>query len=239
MAALSVVVVAPVCRAMDYVVVRAENSDLAPGAVLKDGQSVTLASGAKITLVGETGKTFNLAGPFDGTLPAGQPAEDRGVVASLSRLMTMESRNRSLVGAYKGGGRGDPWSIQPGAAETFCVKGGHVQLHRDTPGGTEEAQLWSVGSDAPSAGGGMMAIGTETGNVTGRVRWENGQSEAAWPREVAMSDGGRYRMSWRGRTLDFMVAVAPREHGSAALAAAWMTEKGCVDQALILIGGVQ
>ena len=220
---------------MDYVVIRAEKATFSPGAVLKDGQALSLPADGKLVLVGENGKTVNLSGPFSGTLPAGQAGANGGVVASLSRLMTMEDRNRSVVGAYKGQGHPDPWAIRPGGSETACVKQGGATLSRDAAGPTEEAQLWSVGSPAPAVGG-VMALGTETGNVTGRVRWESGVLEAAWPSEIPVSDGTRYRLSRQGAAIEFTVAVAPAKQASIAASAAWMAEKGCIGQALLLIG---
>lgn len=71
-----------------WVVVAAEQASFQPGDLLDDSKSVTLADGARLTLLAETGKTIKVSGPYSGIpgsegAAASQKNADLKVIANL------------------------------------------------------------------------------------------------------------------------------------------------------------
>jgi hypothetical protein len=71
-----------------WVVIAAEQASFQPGDLLDDSKSVTLADGARLTLLAETGKTIKVSGPYSGIpgsegAAASQKNADLKVIANL------------------------------------------------------------------------------------------------------------------------------------------------------------
>jgi hypothetical protein len=219
-------------RAAELVVIDSTVPRIAPGQIVDSTKPLTLASGARLSLVGEDGRVIRLEGPFSGAPVTGDGdgARDKGVVRALSRLFSPNHPQDSTWGTFRGAEtlRGaealnppDVWAFNVLRSETVCLPSGAGPI------------LWR-----PHAETELMVILLHL--ATGReatVTFAAGEASASWPPEVALLDGGIYVIrdianQWERRLL---VRLIPVDRDTPVVQAAWMSDVGCIGQAKELV----
>lgn len=163
--------------AADILVVRSigpSSASYPPGKRLPDNARLTLKAADQLMLLDGKG-TRMLRGP--GTFTAGAAPQQ---VASAQPVL----QRRARIGAVRGveGGPLRPpslWHADIAQDETFCLA--------DPPALT----LWRRDTNAALP----LTVTRESDGATRRVVFEAGASTAAWPADLPLADGGRYRLT--------------------------------------------
>jgi hypothetical protein len=172
--------------AADVLVVRATGPSAGSypaGRSLPDNSKINLRANDTLTiLVGSNTRTLRGPGTFTPTGPAtsGTPlasatsANQRrariGAVRGMSNSVTAAARNPSI------------WNIDIARSSNVCVTD------------PAHATLWRADASRPAA----LTITRASDGRSGRVEMGAGQAVASWPKDVPISDGGEYTLSWRG-----------------------------------------
>ncbi len=210
-----------------WVVIDAENAPLPLGARLENGQPVTLAGSARLTLLAEDGQTLKLAGPYAGVPGGGAPAGAAG--NNLPVIAKFLQGHRQEVAAL-GGSRGEPSrgpDVPPHADWIDADHSGERCLGRDP------VTLWR--RDAASSE--SVTLAAAEGQPLAHWNWPAGAARLTIPGGV-FADNQRYRLLRGARAVDWRVHKAPALPDQPAARAAWMASSGCKTQVLILLKGL-
>ena len=199
------------------------------GLPLKPGQEIdltrpmTLKPGEKLSLVGYNGFILTFVGPT--TVTANSVANPFGgkFLDPLRALVDRLQKSDSLRSVRSTGRRiEDPWHIDVTRPGSRCIlEQAPITVWRDTPSDKQTLVIgpsgasWFASMDWPSDSD-LMALG-------GEVRFDNGE------RVMAELDGVISELT---------INVIPRSVTSPAAQAAWMIEKGCEEQAVIIVRGL-
>lgn len=210
----------------DLVVVASDEPSLKAGAVIDGSQPIEIRSGARVSLISSSGRTFLLEGPYEGTPDPGVAPADGDLVESLSRLITRENRSSTALAVFRGVnkrtvGRPDLWGIDIAQAGSYC-------LRRDTP-----AYLWWEAARA----GAIVQLSKGAGTGSGvRIRWPSAKRHLAWPDALDLADGAGYVARFRaGDEGQRLVILFMPDLASHAHRVAWMAEHGCTAQAFKIL----
>ena len=208
--------------ARDAVVLDVEGQvDLVRGETVAAGSVLVLGPDSRVLLASANGEKVGVAGPFHGTvdLPAATTAEQRRLVATLTKLVTSVPTTAEELNRTRsfGGGVPDPWAYQIGGGTSYCFK--------DRNG----LSLWrrTMNSTVP------VRFSHRTGAVD--LPWPAGTAVLGWPLELPRQDGETYELTVASsprhglRLVEIPAALPTRMH-----LAAWMTENGCPEQAMLL-----
>lgn len=210
-----------------WVVIDADNAPLPLGARLENGQPVTLAKGARLTLLAEDGQTLKLVGPYAGVPGGGAPAGAAG--NNLPVIAKFLQGHQQEIAAL-GGSRGAPsWESDapPHADWIDADHSGQRCLGRDP------VTLWR--RDAASSE--SVTLADAEGQPLTHWTWPAGAARLT----VAggfFADNRRYRLLRGSRVVDWRVHKAPALPDQPAARAAWMADSGCKTQVLILLKGL-
>jgi hypothetical protein len=220
---------AATAHAGDFVVVAATNTDpsLKAGATVTSGQSLTLSSDARATLLSRSGKVIRLKGPYNG--PIESTAGSGGSLSAVTALLVNDQAPSRRIGATRGAGLtlgaasasslADPWIIDASRSGVACAR-------------ATGATLWR--RNATSTAGIIIAV--EDGRRHSIV-WPARQHRVTI--EADRLSGARSLEVTDGRTKAAVAMhVEPAESGAIAspgMALHWMAAKGCKGQAMRLI----
>jgi len=205
-----------------WVVVAAEQASFQPGDLLDDSKSVTLADGARLTLLAETGKTIKLSGPYSGIpgsegAAASQKNADLKVIANL--LQGHQQKN-TVLGVV----RNTPARELPDAS----------LINTDNPGSPclsdDSVVLWRANAANPE----QVTVTDAQGKVIASLAWPAGQSQLAAPK-LAFEDGKSYQIQRDFQPVDLQIHKASAQPESLTARIAWMARSGCNEQALSLL----
>ncbi len=239
LAALAIVVLAWPAMALDYVVVKAAgNTNYKPGDVLAETTEITIAEKQSMTLIDALGRKLLLKGPLSGDLAQLSASQNNGeaakvelgsgrssnIIGALSNLLKTETVNSVSVGAFRNLAAGDPstdpWAIDVTQADDHCVQEGR------------SATFWRA--DAGKVD--QLILEASNGSEKANISWPASYEEVEWPLEVALNDGAAYKMGMAdGQVRDLKVHMVPDNLPTRAHQAAWMAERNCAQQALLLV----
>ncbi len=231
--------------AAEVVVVKAIGApDVPVGTILDLSQPLNLAAGASLTLIDSEGRKTQVDGPHSGPLggasagaePAGgEPAQGDqrlglgvrvNVVKSLARLFKQSVSDTSSVGAFRSARGGtarmpDPWLVDVSRRGDHCVTRGRM------------ATLWH-----PRTGDGdTLSIQHVDSRATAHVDWPAGHDRIDWPQDLAIVDGGTYltRLGRAPTAIRVTIHVVPQDLPTRAHQVAWMADRQCDFQAMLLV----
>lgn len=211
------------------------------GDIVDLSKAINIPDGGVVQMIDAAGKKIQIKGPIDkvwntkadGTPPAAADADAHSqsglgvridVVKSLANLLKTAVKDTSGVGAFRslsGDSQPDPWVINVDEQGHYCTRPGQpVALWRGNKSGN--ATLSLAAGDGPNA--------TD-------VTWPTGESQVAWPLEVAVRDGATYKAKLSGWAAPktFTLHSLPKDLPTRGHQAAWMAENNCVDQAVLLV----
>lgn len=203
---------------------------LEPGQSVRPGEALTLAAGARITLLKQDGTMQTLQGPFSGT-PGDSAATTTGTAksgtfAALKTLLGDTDARSTVLGAARASAGDLPappgiWHLSTDSSGPRCTDGMELVLWRRDPG------------EAVS-----VSARTQDARVKG-LDWPAGEAALTLPEDFAKSEG-RLAISLGGTLRELTLIRQPDALADAAPGAllSWLTEKGCNRQALALIDRV-
>lgn len=228
------VAAAVAAAAADYVVVRGgEASNFEVGQIIDGEAPVSLADGEALTLIGGHGRKIRIEGPYQGTLAKIDPQSYRtqlsnqtggsdatrslNVVAAVSNLLRKDGAGSGADAARR---MSDPWMIDVSEPADHYIRDQRSALFwRAETGASDNLKLEAKSFD--------RSVG---------IPWPAGADRLEWPVEIAIEDGGNYRMETsRFDPLAFTVHLVPSSLPTRAHQAAWMAKRKCDRQALLLV----
>jgi hypothetical protein len=208
------------------IVVEARGVALKPGQRLDAETRFDLKEGERLRLLALDGRSIELRGPRSGPIPAAQQGSsvDRG--QALSTLITNRNARIGSAGVVRSGGASssvpDAWSVDISRPGPRCVReGSRPVLWRPEPLDMR-----------------VSVIHPADRSWRADISWGSGQSQ------VQMPDLGPL-----DRSTTLLVSIDQQEHGLTLLIvpasidddmvlAAWMLDRGCVQQADALLRGL-
>ena len=216
--------------AADLLILNSTQSDLPEGGIIDGTAMLSIAAGARLTLVGEAGRKITLKGPFSGAPGAAEQAAGNGfgsrMLAALSRLIVGMPADRSEIGGLRGTGGAfsdDIWMVSVSTTGDHC-------LRTEIP-----TQLWRPQADK------TVALSIRRPRQTWvRAEWPAGQETLAWPGGVELTDNTAYlvRLGSGFAVNKVTVHLLPSDLPSDFHRAAWMSETGCLRQARLLLSRI-
>ncbi|MEX2649512.1 MAG: DUF4384 domain-containing protein [Alphaproteobacteria bacterium] len=207
-------------EAGDALVLESTEATLARGSVVKDGDSIEVAAGASVTLLGQDGAAIRIDGPHSG--PIGAPASTSGedLVGGLAMLFGEGGTDSSSFGAIRGlgGPLEDLWAVDLSSSGHRCVEpGGAIELRRGTAG---SGRLRSLAGGAEAT---LVFAADDT--------------IVPWPATLVLVDGADYGFipDGSGSLVHSVVHVVPSTLPTTAHVAGWLARQGCGPQALALL----
>lgn len=212
--------------AAELLILGSTESNLPEGGLIDSAATLSIAAGAKLTLVDESGRKITLKGPFTGVPAAAEPPAEDGfgsrMLMALSRLIVGPAPDPSQVGAIRGAGAASSelWQINVSMTGDHC-------LRADMP-----PTLWR-----PRANDAATLSIKRPGQGWVRTEWSAGQASLGWPGGVALVDDATYlvRLGSGIAVNRVVVHILPADLPTDFHRVAWMTEKGCLRQARSLL----
>ncbi len=195
--------------------------DLTPGEILDAGAPLFVPADSFVILATADGAKVEIAGPVQGgiELPRAGTGAQRKLIETLSRLARSSGlsgddirRTRSFGGAVP-----DPWSYQVGTGPAYCFQDGNA------------LSLWRAASDTRVT----VTFAHRTGSV--ELAWPAGAATLSWPLDLPRRDGETYDLTVAAdRRDDLQLVETPATLPTRMHMAAWLTESGCLEQAMLL-----
>lgn len=208
--------------AQPLVVVEARSVDLKVGSRIDDGRLVKLPAGGKLVVVRSDGTVISLRGPYEGPVRS-KAAPNRGAGRALAALVATRNDRANRVGAVRSGSNAaplpSPWAIditRPG--ERCFFEGVPISFWRPVVSDTQEFTLspldrsWNVQF--------RFAVDQDTIAVTKL-------SDIDVTKAFIVKDDER--------EYSLRLHLIPETVTEQAVVAAWMIEKGCIQQADALL----
>lgn len=223
---MSVVLLAGSAHAETVIVAATGAGDLAPGTRIAPGQQVSLAEGARLTLLSQGGEMQVINGPYEGapvTADAAEAPEKKtgGWSAVLVLVGDPDARSDVMGTSRKTDG-------------TFLTPPGVWHLSIDSAGprctAAGKALLWRRNAEQETT----LSVRSEAGRLTD-LPFPVGAHVLPLPENFAAH--GKLVVSIDGTLRDLDLAVAPRELRGAApgKVLSWLMDNKCSRQALVLI----
>ncbi len=215
--------------AADFVVVKSEGADLAVGQAVDGATPLTLKSGQRVVLIGATGQTIRLRGPWDkapATDAATAPAPDAATAlkALLTRSLARSENTAAVRAASPQVMPPEPWLLDVSHDGDRCLpENSPVIFWR--PGG--------AGADA------ALSLSPSDRAWEVRIAWPEGTDRLRLPPTLiprtAFFNHASYLVAQDGKTARITLVAIPRAASTDAMRAAWMIEEGCHAQAQALL----
>lgn len=226
----AVALIGGAAQAADFVVIQSNNAGVAAGDVISDSATLSLASGASVTLLSAAGETVEISGPFEGKPEAKSGGGDGAFAVAISNMLKSRQKSTASLGAVRSGTAAEeeqvvplPWLISLENSGDRCIYG-------------QDVGFWRAGADAAtfSIKGGVKSLNDR--------QWPAGTDRVRLPAKFAdelFVDGGAYTATVDGRAVELRVHKAAATLSNPAELAAWMAQKGCTNQALALLNTLQ
>lgn len=193
-------------------------SDLRRGDVLDTDAGLFVPADARLTLVNEAGEKIEVIGPFQGDIDPPDGQAEPQLVATMAALFK-SNRVSDAVRTYRtfGTATPGPWAYEPAKGGNYCFEDpDRLSLWREA-----DRQAKKVLFKAPEA--------------EAAVQWHSGRAVLDWPIDLPRRNGESYSLAISdGPRVDLTLLRVPATLPTRMHAAAWMSENGCPNQALLL-----
>lgn len=195
------------------------------GTSLADGATVNLSEGETISVLTMSSRFVELAGPFDGPVPAAADVGNSSLAASLQRAVFQTDEGSPEIGGVRPLQILTPDMVVPSTVAD-AENGGNTCVN--------EGALFGLHRSIPEDSDGDWTYGTLTSVSTGEtaeVRWNSLEYNVAWPDELPYSDGEEFtiQMADQPTPVSFQVHVLP-ESDNPGERITWMAQHGCTTQ---------
>ena len=211
------------------------DTQYAVGDVIQSTDTIEIAKDTSVLLISSLGEKIKIAGPFVGTL-GGQEESAQNVskevkapgiglnvnlVQSLARLFKKQVVDSSSLGAFRSLGAGvlsDPWSYDIYQEKSYCYETvTELKIWRSKAGRAEKVRL-SAGQDHID------------------LMWKAGEHDLSWPADLPAQTATQYSAQLaNGEQVAFELHKVPGDLPTRIHIAAWMAEKKCDQQAMLLV----
>jgi hypothetical protein len=206
----------------DWIVVDARGVPFSSGAHLAPGAALKLPEGARVTLIARSGRTVTLRGLFEGLVPRVE-SEQEDPRRALSALIAARQERIRTIGVVRSGEKAarlpDPWLIDISRPGPRC-------LHQSLP-----AAFWLP----HPIKGPVLTIWPTDRSWRLNLDWPANRDRIEIPDALRPTEGQTLIAADgdREHAITFTLIAAGVMHP--VLLAAWLIEKGCVQQADALI----
>jgi hypothetical protein len=222
--------------AEDLVVI--ETSDpkvLAEGAMVADGKAIELPAGARVVLVGGSGKTVQLAGPYKGVPSAGTDKGDSRIVVALASLVTRRPDETTSVGAI----RAVNWrkDFVKSVSDVMMVDVDQRGTQCVLESNAKQIALIMDPSKKVADKFGMVSAEAGTAETLTWPAISAPYPKLGWPASLPIEDGNTYLIEMPQRTSinQFTVKVLTKPAANNVDRMAQLAEAGCDAQARLMV----
>jgi hypothetical protein len=229
--AFALATVAGSAYAADMVVLDSKSSNFEISSVIDGDQTITLAAGEMVELLGSDGSTRKIEGPYSGKPGAdvGDSGAGSQLVAALSGLLKDSKRSSSSIGTIRSGSGAlkgvsddvsDPYLVNVDVKGHRCITQGPVILQ----------------SNADNSAARKLVL-----QQKGRVkklsgRWPSNTERLQMPANFRIRDNAVYSIELGGNdAVEITFHVMPAELKSPTEQAVWMANNKCKAQTLALL----
>jgi hypothetical protein len=206
----------------NYVVIEARGAGFTPGQRVQDTTPLVLKESERLTLIGPDGKTLTLRGPFTGRArdragPLAPPAQ------ALSALLATRDERISAIGVVRAGlGAGK----LPHSGWLDAGRGGARCLREGAP-----VVFWRAQSDRAA----RLVISPADRSFALELPWPAGASSLRLPESAGFDQQSLVQVSVDQEEFSLAFHRLPASLTEPLMQAAWMMEKGCLQQADALL----
>lgn len=221
--ALAVFFVRPMAsHAAKMVVMEARGSSLKVGQSVDSALPLTLKEGERVTLIGPDGKTVNRRGPYSGPIlpPAADVPDPKQALAVL--IATRDARTSS-IGVVRAGTDSvkipHPWLIDVSRSGPRCLQEDAAPV------------LWRPDPSEAAP----LAIFPADRSWRADLVWQPNEQRMLMPPLVRYQGLTTLLVNLNQQEFAISLTVIPKTVEDPAVLAAWMLEKGCIQQADALL----
>ena len=197
------------------------NADFSRGEILEANTHVFLPPDSSLRLVSSNGERIDVQGPFQGTveIPYTDTGDGEALISTLSKLALTTTVTTKDIRTSRSFGEGapNPWAYQLTQGQHYCFQDKNA------------LSLWRTekGNAVP------VVFAHRTGTID--LTWQSGHAVLPWPLDLPRKDGEIYDLTVAQeqetglRLIEIPTTLPTRMHQ-----AAWMTERGCPEQAMLL-----
>lgn len=224
-----------VALAEDLIVIDVSNaSGIAVGDVIGDGKAIELPAGAKATLIGASGKTVPLNGPYKGVPSAGTDKGDGRLMVALTSLVQGRSDGTAKVGAV----RAFPWRTPDvkQASDVYKLDGSLNEPQCLLKSNLNQVAL--VFDPAKHTSNQVTLMSVDSGRPESLVMAKaDARTGVVLPPTVALEDGNSFLVDMEGRkeATQFNIKVLDKPASNDVQRAVQLMEAGCTEQAKLMI----
>ena len=193
-------------------------SDLRSGDVLDGDAGLYVSANSRVTLINVAGEKIEVVGPFQGTVDAPSGQGDPVLVERMAALLK-SNRVKQAARTYRTFGHATPgpWAYVPAEGGNYCFDNpDRLSLWREKPASEENVLFRSPDGEA-------------------MVPWKSGAAVLNWPIDLPRKNGKSYDLAISdGPAVELTLLQVPVTLPTRMHAAAWMSENGCPNQALLL-----
>ncbi|MEI8393627.1 MAG: hypothetical protein WCF85_02750 [Rhodospirillaceae bacterium] len=246
-AALCLVAGAGLAAGSGLVVFEAPGGKFAPGDTVDGTVPLALEVGQTLTLIAEDGSVIKLRGPYNGVPRSASAATAGPLSAALAQLIAVPASTSSALGASRdaaagtgpGGGVAKPAKVVGTIGGVIAVEGGASDpwlIDVSGPGhrcilDAGELVFWRPDRNAVAD----VTLTIDTEGWKGYTGWPAGFAKLAAPEAMPRRDGAIYTVDYGRGPAGLTIHVLPAKVSGVPVLAAWMVEKGCVEQAAALL----
>jgi hypothetical protein len=206
-----------------FVVIDSIGSPVKIGQEIDFTRPLILRRGEKLSLISHTGFIMTFIGPT--TVTAAQAANPHGVkfFDPLRALMEKLEKSGSLRDTGAGGKMLEsPWYVDVTRPGPHCIlERAPVTVWRDLAGQSQTLVIGPAGTSSAAT-----------------VQWPRGSELMALGGDVRFDNGGRVIAELEGVVTELTIHIIPRGVTRPVAQAAWMIEKGCEEQAVVIVRGL-
>jgi hypothetical protein len=214
---LALLVPCAAAQATDLVVVEARGIAMRSGQIVDSTKPLVLKQGQHVTLIGPTGATLKLDGPYE-KAPDADQGQSVALGTMLAALVTQRQTRIGEVGTTRGlapNALPEPWVLDASRAGIVCLQEGAT------------AVFWRP--DASREG--ELAIMPADRSWKAEARWPAGSDRITITTDVPIHEGASYLVSLDGNQSAMTVATVPAILSRDEMRVGWMASKGCESQA--------
>lgn len=215
---------ATMAQAAPLVVLEARGINLKPGATIDSARPISLKEGERLTLIASTGVTIKLRGRYSGPpLAANDKRQSLSPQQAIDALINTRAARSSSIGAVRSGGNAvplpDPWLVDISRPGARCAREG------------KQIIWWRP----VSTGAQPFVVLPIDKSWRADFSWQDNQDQMAAPRLAKLDGTKLFMISNAGQDSVIEMNFIPDAGLSDIVLAAWMMEKGCLQQADALL----